>query len=160
MANIRQRALQFDSLEGKILLSTGMADPAATVYQHKAPRFHMNGNLYGLPSGTSGPDGYSVTTFPIGGHVASMGNVVGAFYLSDTFIPIGKLPNLSKATLVLANQNGSVRLALNSSRTHHYRFTIISGTGNDTWASGTGKLAISSSHNSLDFKIKLQSKGG
>ena len=160
MANTRQRTLQFDSLEGKILLSTGMADPAATIYQHKAPRFHMNGNLYGLPSGTSGPDGYNVTAFPIGGHVASMGNVGGSFYLSDTFIPVGKLPDLSKATLILSNPNGSVHLTLDSSRTHHYRFTIISGTGDDTWASGSGKLTISSSRNSLDFKIKLQSKGG
>ena len=160
MANSRRRALQFDSLEGKVLLSTGMTDPAATIYQHKTPRFHMNGNLYGLPSGTSGPDGYSVTAFAVGGHIASMGNVVGSFYLTNTFIPIGKLPNLSKATMFLSNQSGSVHVTLDSSRTHNYRFTIISGTGDDTWASGTGKLTISSTHNSLDFKIKLQSKGG
>jgi hypothetical protein len=159
MANIRQRALQFDSLEGKVLLSTGMADPATTVYQHKAPQFHMNGNLQGFPAGMSGPDGYSVTSFAVAGHVASMGNVGGSFYLSDTFIPTGKLPNLSKATLILANQNGSVHATLNSSRSHHYRFTIISGTGDDTFASGSGKLTISSSRHSIDFKIKLQSKG-
>jgi hypothetical protein len=160
MANTRQRTLQFDSLEGKILLSTGMADPAATIYQHKAPKFHLNGNLYGFPSGTSGPDGYNVTAFPIGGHVASMGNIGGSIYLSDTFVPIGKLPNLSKATLILFNQSGSVHLTLNASRSHHYRFTIISGTGDDTWASGSGRLTISSSHDSLDFKFKVQSKGG
>lgn len=159
MANTRRRTLQFDSLEGKVLLSTGMADPAATIYQHKASRFRMNGNLSGLPYGTSGPDGYSVTMFPVEGHVASMGNVGGSFYLTHTFVPVGKLPNLSKATLILGNQNGTVRLTLNSSRGHHYRFTIESGTGTDTFASGTGKLTISSSH-SLDFKIELQSKGG
>ena len=160
MANSRRRALQFDSLEGKVLLSTGMADPAATIYQHKAPRFHMNGNLTGLPSGTSGPDGYSVNAFAVSGHIASMGNVGGSFYLSDTFIPVGKMPNLSKATFILSNENGSVRFTLNASRTHHYHFTIISGTGDDTWASGSGTLTISASRHSLDFKIKLQSKGG
>jgi hypothetical protein len=160
MANTRQRMLQFDSLEGKVLLSTGMADPAATIYQHKPPRFHMNGTLSGFPTGTSGPDGYNVTTFPVEGHVASMGNVAGSIYLTDTFVPIGKLPNLSKANLELYSQGGSIHVTLNASGTHHYRFTIMSGTGDDTWASGSGKLTISSSHNSLDFTIKLQSKGG
>jgi hypothetical protein len=160
MVNTRRRALQFDCLEGKVLLSTGMADPAATVFQHKTRKFHMNGQLQGFPSGTSGPDGYSVNAFAVSGQIASLGNVGGSFFLSNTFIPIGKLPNLSKANLILSNQNGSVHVTLNASRTHHYRFTIVSGTGDDTWASGSGKLTISSRHNSLDFKIKLQSKGG
>lgn len=158
MTRARRRSLAFDSLEGKILLSTGMADPAATVFQHRRPRFHLNGTLLGLPSGTSGPDGYSVSSFSVGGHVASLGNAGGAFYLSDTFIPIGKLPDLSKASVVLANQNGSVHLTLQASRTHHYLFTIISGTGGYSRASGSGKLTISSSHNSLDFIIKLHSR--
>jgi hypothetical protein len=156
MARIRQHLLGFDLLEGKVLLSKGMADPAAIVHQQRALRFHLNGTIKGLPAGISVPDGYIVSSFFVNGHVASMGNVSGAFYIADTYIPIGKLPDLSKASLVLANQKGSVRIALNTSGSHHYKFTIMSGTGIYTYASGKGHLTISATRHSPDFIIKMK----
>jgi hypothetical protein len=158
MARTRQRTLVFDSLEGKVLLSTGMADPAATVYQQKALPFHLNGKLEGLLSGTAGPDGFVVSSFSLKGHTASMGTVEGTFFLKYTFIRTGKLPNLSKASLYLVNPEGSVTIALNASGSHHYKFTIMSGSGKYTFASGQGKLTISETHNSPNFTITIKSK--
>jgi hypothetical protein len=155
MSKTARRTLEFDSLEGKVLLSSGLADPAATVSQRKALHLQLRGKLYGLPSGASGPDGYSVSSFPVNGHVVAMGNVSGAFFLRYTFISYGKLPDLSKSNLVLQNQNGSVRISLNATGTHHYKFMIMSGTGSYTNASGTGYIAISSRYYSLDFTIKM-----
>lgn len=156
MARTKRHALEFDSLEGKLLLSMGMADPAATVYHHQTFRFHLNGVLSGLPSGTASPKGFTISSFPLNGHAASMGTVEGAFFLKYTYVPSGKLPDLSKATLVLINQKGRVDIALNATASHHYRFKIMSGTGIYTFASGKGNLNISSSHNSPYYTIKLQ----
>jgi hypothetical protein len=147
----------FDSLEGKTLLSFGVNNPAATVYQQKTSRFHLDGKLNGLPSGTAGPEGYTVSSFPLSGHLASMGNVQGAFFLRYTFIRAGKLPDLSKSTLVLENQTGSVEISLNATASHRYKFTIMSGSGAYTFASETGHLTISANHKSPFFSIKMQS---
>ena len=136
MSKTTRRALQFESLEGKVLLSSGISDPAATVFKLKTVRFHLNGNIAGVPGGTAGPSGFLVSSFPIAGHVTSMGNVSGAFYLMHTFVRYRKLPDLSKSSLVLANQKGSVAIALNASGSHHYKFKIMSGTGIYTFASG------------------------
>jgi len=157
MFKTKRRLLQFDSLEGKILLSTGMADPATTVHRDRAKRFLLDGALHGLPTGSPGPDGYSVTTFSAGGHAGSMGKVSGTIYLADTLIPIGKPPDLSNAWLILANQKGSVQLRIAASKTNHYRFTVTSGTSSDASATGSGLLTISSSQGSINFIIKLQS---
>ena len=86
-----------------------------------------------------------MSSFPIAGHITSMGNVNGSFYLMHTFVPFRKLPDLSKSSLVLANQKGSVAIGLNASRSHHYKFKIMSGTGIYTFASGVGNLTISAS---------------
>ena len=74
MARTTQHAIAFDSLEGKVLLSREIADPAVAVYQYNALRFHLTGALYGLPSGISGPDGYIMSSVSLSGRVASMGN--------------------------------------------------------------------------------------
>ena len=158
MARTRQHALEFDALEGKILLSTGMADPAASVYQQKALPFHLNGKLQGFLSGSAGPEGFVVSSFTLQGHTASMGTVQGAFFLKNSFIPAGKLPNLSKASLYLVNPSGSVSIALDATGSHRYKFTIMSGTGKYTFAAGHGKVMISASHNSPEFIITLKSK--
>jgi hypothetical protein len=157
VARSTQRTLGFDCLEGKVLLSTGMADPAAIVHQAKANRFHLNGKLHGIPSGTAVPNGFVVSSFVLNGNVASMGTVEAAFFLKYDFIPSGKLPDLSKATLVLLNQKGRVNIALNATGSHHYKFTIMSGSGEYTFASGKGSLTISGSHKSPVFTIKMQS---
>jgi hypothetical protein len=157
MSKTTRRTLQFESLEGKVLLSSGMVNPAATIFKYKAVRFHLNGNIAGVPGGTAGPSGFLVSSFPIAGHVTSMGNVSGAFYLMHTFVPFGKLPDLSKSSLVLGNQKGSVAIAMNASGSHHYKFKIMSGSGIYTFASGSGNLTISASSNSPNFIIKMRS---
>jgi hypothetical protein len=157
MLKTKRRLLQFDSLEGKVLLSTGMADPAMTLHRERAKRFLLDGALHGLPTGSPGPDGYSVTSFAVGGHVGSMGKVTGKFYLADTLIPIGKPPDLSNAWLILADQKGSVQLRIAASRTNHYRFTITSGTKSEASATGSGSVTISSGRGAINFIIRLHS---
>jgi hypothetical protein len=157
MAKTRQHTLDFDYLEGKVLPSTGMADPAAAVYQQKAIRFHLVGKLQGIPSGAAVPNGFMVSSFVLNGTVASMGTVEGAVFLKYRFIQSGKLPDLSKASLVLVNQRGRVNISLNSTDSHHYKFTIMSGSGTYTFAAGKGNLTVSGSHRSPVFTIKFQS---
>ena len=158
MLKSKRRALAFESLEGKLLLSSGMADPAAAVFRQKTIRFVLNGAISGIPSGDAGPSGYVISSFPISGHVASMGNVTGGFYLKNTFVAYRKVPNLSKAALVLSNQKGSIGIALNATASHHYKFKVMWGTGTYTYASGTGNLTISAKNNSLAFLIKMQTR--
>jgi hypothetical protein len=157
MSKSTRRTLQFELLEGKTLLSSGMASPAAIVYQLKTPKFHLNGTLRGVPFGTSGHEGFVVSSFPISGHVASMGNVSGAFYLTYPIVGKGKMPNLSSASLVLANQSGSVDISLDAFGSHKHKFTMMSGTGIYTYASVKGTLTISPGHHSHNYVIKLKS---
>ena len=157
MAKTRRHTLGFDSLEGKVLLSAGMADPAATVFRQKATHFHLNGKLEGIPSGTAVPNGFMVSSFRLNGNVPSMGTVEGTFYLKYKFIQFGKLPDLSKSVLVLDNQKGAVNISLNATGSHHYKFAIISGSGVYTFASGKGNLTVSGSRKSPEFTIKIQS---
>ena len=96
MARTRRHALEFDSLEGKLLLSTGMADPAATVHQQKAIRFHLNGMLSRTPIRHSRPNGFIDSSFPLNGHVASMGTVEGAFFLKYSYSPVENCPTSAK----------------------------------------------------------------
>jgi hypothetical protein len=158
MSNNKRRALGFESLEGKLLLSSGMADPAAVVFRHRTMRFVLNGAISGIPSGMSGPSGYVISSFPVSGHLTSMGNVSGAFYLKNTFVQFGKMPDLSKSSLVLSSPKGTVGIALNASGSHHYKFRVMWGTGTYTYASGVGSMMISANRNSLAFLIKVHSR--
>ncbi len=158
MLKTKRRTLQFDSLEGKILLSTGIADPAATVHRQVAKRFLLNGALYGIPSGTTGPEGLHVSTFSVAGHTVSMGNVSGSFTLANTFVPIGKRPDLGNATLTLTSLKGSVQLAIATSKTKLYHFTITSGTNHYAAATGSGTLRMSPMQGSINFVIIAHSK--
>ncbi len=158
MRNTKRHAPQFDALEGKVLLSTGMARPATAAGTHPK-HVNLNGALYGLPSGSTGPEGYSVTSFYVAGHAGNLGNVNGAVELADHVIPIGGWPDLSNASLVLANAKGSVTLVISPSKFTHYRYKILGGTGSDARAYGSGTLKISSAANSFEFSIKLHSTG-
>jgi hypothetical protein len=157
MTKTTRRTLQFESLEGKTLLSSGMANPAAAVHQYRTPRLQLNGTLYGIPSGSSGPEGYVVSSFPISGHIASMGNVTGSLYLTYNIVGKGQMPNLSSASLVLANQAGSVDISLNAFGSSQHKYTIMSGSGIYTYASGKGTLTLSPGHHSHNYVIKLRS---
>jgi hypothetical protein len=158
MLKTKRRTPQFDCLEGKILLSTGMADPAVTVKREAIKRFPLNGDLYGIPTGSTGPEGYTVSTFPIGGHTAAMGNVSGSFNLANTFVPIGKRPNLGNASLTLTNGKGSVQLTIAPSKTNVYHFTIRSGANHYAAATGSGTLTISPTKGSINFVVIVRSK--
>jgi hypothetical protein len=157
MLKTKRRTLQFDCLEGKILLSTGMADPAATVRRDVVKRLLIDGALYGIPNGTTGPEGYTVSTFSVVGHTASMGNVSGSFNLADSFVPVGKLPNLGNASLTLTNHKGSVQLTIAPSKTKLYHFKITSGTDHNAGATGSGTLTISPTQGTINFVIIVHS---
>ena len=159
MSKSKRRALEFDCLEGKVLLSSGgVARPSASVYKAGVQHFRLNGELTGVPSGVSVQNGFVVGTFPISGRTASMGHVQGTIYLSDTWIHTKKLPDLSRASVALGNPSGSVVLSLSASASHHYHFTIVSGTGVDTFASGSGTLTVSWGRQVHDFIFKIQTK--
>ena len=146
-----RHVLQFDSLEGKVLLSTGIGShPAKTKHHDTIKPFVMNGSLSGLPNGSPGVAGYTATSFPIVGRLASMGSVQGSFSLADPFIPIGKLPNLVGASLSLENSRGTVQLAITQTKKNDYKFTIVSGTEHYASAAGAGKMEIES--NSRDTR--------
>jgi hypothetical protein len=157
MLKTKRRLLQFDSLEGKVLLSAGMANPAATKHHDTVKPFVMTGSLSGLPNGSPGVAGYTETSFPVAGHLASMGRVNGSFSLADPFIPIGKLPDLAGASLTLENSKGTVQLAIAQAKKHKYKFTVVSGTDSYAKASGSGTMAISSIQSNLNLVVKMQS---
>lgn len=157
MLKTKRRSLHFDCLEGKVLLSAGMADPAKTVQKDTVKRILLNGSLSGLPNGTPGLGGFTETTFPVTGHLATLGKVSGSFNLEKPFIPIGTLPDLGGATLNLAGAKGTVQLAIAQSGKNHYQFTIESGTKAYASATGSGTLVISSPRYALNLAISLHS---
>lgn len=157
MLKTKRHLPQFESLEGKVLLSTGMTNPAKAKHHDTAKRFVMTGSLSGLPNGSPGTAGYTEKSFPVTGHVASMGKVQGSFNLTDSFIPIGKMPNLAGASLTLENPKGAVQLAIAQTKKHDYRFTIVSGTDHYATASGSGTIAITSPRSTIDLVVSLHS---
>jgi hypothetical protein len=157
MLNSKRYQPQFDSLEGKVLLSASMANSAATKHHDKVKPFVMTGSLSGLPNGSPGVAGYTATSFPVSGHLASMGTVHGSFGLAHSFVPIGKLPDLAGASLSLENSKGTVQLAIAQTKKNHYKFTVDSGTGKYTSASGSGTMKIASTHAAIDLVISLHS---
>jgi hypothetical protein len=148
---------QFDCLEGKILLSTNMAEPAMLTHRDAVKRFVLNGSLTGLPNGSPGIEGYTESSFPVAGRLTSMGNANGSFTLGDAFIPTGKKPNLNNASLTLESSKGSIQLTIAQATKHRYNFTIVSGTKSYASVSGSGTMAISSPRSTLDLVIKLDS---
>ena len=157
MSKARCRALEFDALEGKVLLSTGMADPAAVVQLARARRFLLNGAVFGLPYGTIENSGLAVSSFSISGRAGSMRRVSGSVSLANPFIAQGRLPDLSNATLSLSNQQGSVQLTMASSPSHRYIFVLTSGTGSYASLRGSGTAVIAFNRRMLEFEIVLRS---
>lgn len=157
MLNTKHRLPRFDSLEGRVLLSADMAEPAAAKHHETFKPFVLTGSLSGLPNGSPGVAGYTATSFPVAGHLGSMGTVHGSFDLADPFIPIGKLPDLAGASLTLENSKGMVQLAIAQTKKSDYKFTIETGTGKYTSTSGSGTMEISSIHEAIDLVIGLHS---
>lgn len=162
MIRSRRAVLQMDCLESKVLLSTGLADPARAVHLHMVRRFDSSGRLDGSPSGISSPGGYTITTFNVYGQVNSMGRVGGAFLLADTFVPLRKLPNLSNAQLVLVGHKSEVVLQLAAKPTHAnvYHYKMVAGSGDFATAFGAGVLTIRANPGSLDLSVRLHPTRG
>jgi hypothetical protein len=157
MLKTRRCTLQFESLEGKILLSQGLPTSAQPVYQAVLNNFHLNGALVGLPLGSAVHDGFSVSLFLVQGRMTPMQRVTGLLNLTNTFIPTGKKPNLNGASLELVNKEGSVVLSIRQTPTRYYRFDVKTGTGSYAGAAGSGIVVILTNGQSkaLSFTIRL-----
>jgi hypothetical protein len=136
MSKPSRRTLSFDSLEGKVLLSTGLADPAATVQRPTTHGLFLKGVLTGVS-----PTGVAVSVLTVKGNAGSMGRVKGSLTLANPLAP-GKAPNLSGGTLTLTNRQGLVQLTIGKSSTHYYDYVITGGTGRFGSASGSGLITL------------------
>jgi hypothetical protein len=153
----RRRSLQFESLEGKVLLSTAISNPTTAVHRSVAKPFVLNGSLQGLPIGSFGSKGLEVTSFPVSGHLGSMGKVTGLLLLSNKLVTRGKLPDLANSLLVVTNKDGSLLLGIKPSTAHRYSFQIIGVTTDYRSVSGSGFLTVSPSLTSSNLVITLHS---
>jgi hypothetical protein len=128
-------------LEGKVLLSTGIRDPARVVHRATASGLSLKGVLTGTLSPAGSPSGVPVTTFAVKGNAGSMGSVRGTFALTKALAP-GRQPNLSNATLTLSNWKGRVQLTIGRSLNQYYNYVITSGNGHFATASGSGLITL------------------
>ncbi len=126
-----RRTPAFESMEGRVLLSKGLANPDAAMHRERAALTHfvLNGTMVGIPFGTIGPDGIAISSFSVAGKAQSMGKVVGSLLLTDTIIAPGKQPDLSNSTLTLGNPRGSVQIKMAASPSNRYVFIVTAGSG-------------------------------
>ena len=157
MTKTVRRTLAFDSLEGKVLLSSGMADPAASVYRAQIRNLLLNGTLQGIPFGAIEQDGILVSSFSLTGTTKALGKVSGSLNLADPIISPGKEPELSNATLSLSNSRGSVQLTMAASPSNRYIFVVTGGSGNYSQGFGSGTAVISYNPRWHEYQISLHS---
>jgi hypothetical protein len=150
MPKTKRRSLEFDSLEGKVFLSIGMANPAVAVHRAVVKRISLTGSLTGVYAPAGSPDGIVVNAFDVKGTLGSLGKVKGVFTLASPFVPGGK-PNLSNASLILSNKKGTVGATIGTSSTKFYDFVITSGTGLYAMASGSGVITLHFSRKVFDY---------
>jgi hypothetical protein len=157
MSRTKQRTLQFDCMDEKVMLSVGVVDPASSVARAVVNDFHLNGALVGIPLGSSVQTGFKVSIFLVQGRMSSMGRVTGFVNLVDNLIPAGKKPNLNGASIVLVNKEGTVTLSIKQNMSRYYSFAVDSGTGNYVGAagSGLGVLLRNGQSKALSFVIRL-----
>jgi hypothetical protein len=157
MLKTHRRLLQFDSLEGKVLLSTAMADPVATVHRNTAKPFVLDGTVQGLPAGSFGSKGLVVSSFPVSGHLGSMGEVTGDILLSNKLVTRGNLPDFGNSLLILTNHQGSLLLQVKHSTKHRFSFQIIGVTTKYASVSGSGFLTVSPSLTTYNLVVTFHS---
>lgn len=157
MSRTKQRTLQFDCMEEKVVLSVSLGDPASTVARAVVNNFHLNGALVGIPLGSSVQSGFAVSLFLVQGRMSSMGRVTGFVNLADNLIPAGKKPNLNGGSLVLVNKEGTVTLSVKQTAGRDYNFAVDSGTGDYVGAAGSGIVALlrNGQSKALSFVIRL-----
>jgi hypothetical protein len=148
MRTQRAKQLQVESLEGKVLLSTGISEPSQSMHVMAAKSFAFNGTLYVAFVGRLIPSSGKVVTIglagedskpfkPMGSHV----RMSGVFARHGQVFPPG-LPDLSDTELSLDNAKGTLVVTFSPSTTNHYRFAISGGTGRFVSADGTTGNAV------------------
>ena len=165
MTRTTRRTLGFESVEGRVLLSVGMQQhhafrhTHAMVHRASAQLSHvmLNGVLMGIPYGTAGQGGITVSTFNLTGRTRSLNKVSASLELNDNVIAPGQQPNLSNATLTLWNRRGSVQLKTAASPSNRYIFIVTTGTGTYANAYGSGAAAIAYNQRMHQYQIVLRS---
>jgi hypothetical protein len=167
MPRRRRHCLEFETLEGKVLLSTGAVDRAAAVHVAAKPvkSFVLNTKPYvyvfltsrRLPRNPSS-GGYQIQLSFAGRKqlVASMGKVDMIEQLVPKLLTANELPDLGGATMTFSNAKGAVVLNLATSNTTTYRFSIVSATGKFAGTvGGTGSITIRLNHPKPPFTPQL-----
>jgi hypothetical protein len=159
MPRTTRRSPTFEAMEGRVLLSSGMRDPAAQVHRSRASTGHfmLNGALVGIPYGRVGQDGIVVSAFPLSGRAKSMGKVTGSLILTDPIIAPGRQPDLSNATLTLTNARGSVQIKTAASPSNRHVFVVTYGSGAYASVYGSGTATITYNRRMHEYKIALKS---
>jgi hypothetical protein len=167
MSRTVRRALAFDAMEGRTLLSSGMGHPAAVAHRAAVVQVHrakaavshilLNGVVVGIPFGTITQDGIAVSSFPLKGKVLSMGRVAGSLLLTDTIIAPGRQPDLSNATLNLSGPRGSVQIKTASAPGTRYVFIVTGGSGAYASAYGSGTAVVSYNQRMHEYQVSLRS---
>jgi hypothetical protein len=159
MSRTTRRTPTFDAMEGRVLLSSGLGDPAAQVHRSEvsAGHFKLNGTLVGIPYGRVGQDGIVVTAFPLSGRTKSMGRVTGSLSLTDTIIEPGRQPDLGNATLTLTNAKGTVQIKAATSPSNRHVFIVTYGSGAYASVYGSGTAVITFNRRMHEYKIALHS---
>ncbi|MHB1559130.1 MAG: hypothetical protein ACYC61_16885 [Isosphaeraceae bacterium] len=159
MPRTTRRALAFESMEGRILLSHGMGHHPVAMHRDRAAMTHflLNGSLVGIPFGTVGSDGINVSSFTFHGRTLSMGKVAGSLAMTDNVIAPGKQPDLSNATLTLGNPHGTVQIKTAASPGTRYVFIVTGGTGAYSSAYGSGVAAIRYNSRMHEYQLGLRS---
>jgi hypothetical protein len=159
MSRTTRRTPTFDAMEGRVLLSSGMRDPAAHVHraEFNVGHFKLNGTLVGIPYGTIGQDGIVVSAFPLSGRAKSMGKVTGSLSLTDPIIAPGRQPDLSNATLTLSNARGTVQIKTAESPSNRHVFIVTYGSGAYASVYGSGTAIITYNRRMHEYQIALRS---
>jgi hypothetical protein len=159
MPRTTRRTPTFDAMEGRVLLSSGLRDPAGHVHRSlaRAGHFTLNGAVVGIPYGVIGKGGIIVTALPMTGQAHSMGNVNASLALAHNVIAPGQLPNLNNATLTLANAHGSVQLRMAASPSNRHVFVVASGSGAYASVYGSGTAIITYYRPLHAYRIALRS---
>lgn len=165
MSRPTRRTPTFEAMEGRLLLSSvpghraEVDRRAATVRraEDQLTRVVLTGTLMGIPFGTAGQNGITVSSFPMKGKTQTMGKVSASIALTDAIIAPGKQPDLSNATLTLSNARGSVELKTAASPSTRYIFIVTGGTGPYASAYGSGTAVISYNRRMHEYQVALHS---
>lgn len=143
MIRTRRGALQVESLEGKVLLTTAHPAAARAAAALVAPQaFSLAGTLK-MPAAsvvTFTLGSQNMGSFKLSGKVGTMGQVNGKFVAV-----LDGNNNMTAGVLVLSNRKGSVTMSMSTDAADQtaYDYKVTAGTGAFAAASGSGKLATS-----------------